>query len=59
MIRISDARNIRKDKMRMAMVNVWDARSLGDGVLQEGRRYMVCSSKRSVSYHVADSRSRT
>ena len=27
--------------MRVGMLNLWDARSLGDGALQEGKRYLV------------------
>jgi hypothetical protein len=41
MVRVMDAQNLRRDKMRVAMLNVWDARSLGEGALQEGKRYLV------------------
>ena len=44
MVRVVDAQNLRKDKMRAAMLNVWDAKALSEGVLQEGKRYLVCVS---------------
>ena len=40
MARVVDAREGRKERARVGMVNVWEARAL-DGLLQEGRRYLV------------------
>lgn len=39
-VRLRDAREGRKENMRTAMLNVWDARALGDQ-LEEGKRYLV------------------
>ncbi len=41
MIRFSDAQSGKKEAMRIGMLNVWDARALGEGALQEGKRYLV------------------
>lgn len=40
MVRIRDARQGRKEQSRTGMLNVWDARALGDELV-EGKRYWV------------------
>lgn len=39
-VRVTDAQTARKEPCRIGMINVWEARALGDEV-QEGGRYMV------------------
>ena len=41
MVRFSDAQEGRKEAMRVGMLNVWDARFVGENALQEGKRYLV------------------
>lgn len=40
MVRLRDAREGRKEATRTAMLNVWDARALGDELV-EGKRFLV------------------
>lgn len=40
-VRFSDGQEGKKEAMRMGMLNVWDAKLLGDEALQEGHRYLV------------------
>ena len=40
MVRFSDAQEGRKEAMRVGMLNVWDSKALGEGLL-EGKRYLV------------------
>lgn len=42
MVRLVDAWTGVKESTRTAMLNVWDARQLGDEI-QEGKRYLVSS----------------
>ncbi|WVQ79198.1 hypothetical protein IAT38_001294 [Cryptococcus sp. DSM 104549] len=41
MVRFSDAQEGYRDACRTGMLNVWDAKALGEGSLQEGGRYLV------------------
>lgn len=41
MAKIIDAREGDRDATRYAMLNIWDAKQLGDGSLREGGRYLV------------------
>ena len=41
MAKIVDAREGDRDATRYAMLNVWDAKQLGEGSLREGGRYLV------------------
>lgn len=45
MVRVRDARTGMKEQARTAMLNVWDAKALGDE-MKEGRRFLVSSSSR-------------
>lgn len=40
-VRIRDARQGNRPALRSGMLNVWDARALGEGALQQGKRYLV------------------
>jgi hypothetical protein len=41
MARIVDAREGDRDATRVGMLNIWEAKSLGEGILREGGRYLV------------------
>jgi len=41
MAKIVDAREGDRDATRYAMLNIWDAKQLGEGSLREGARYLV------------------
>jgi hypothetical protein len=41
MAKIIDAREGDRDATRYAMLNIWDAKQLGEGSLREGARYLV------------------
>ncbi|WVW86946.1 hypothetical protein I302_109002 [Kwoniella bestiolae CBS 10118] len=41
MIRLVDAQIGDRDSFRVGMLNVWDVKALGEGVLQEGKRYLI------------------
>ncbi|WVQ95823.1 hypothetical protein IAU59_002922 [Kwoniella sp. CBS 9459] len=41
MVRFVDAQNGVREQIRVGMLNVWDVRALGEGTLQEGKRYLV------------------
>ncbi|WWC92784.1 uncharacterized protein L201_007743 [Kwoniella dendrophila CBS 6074] len=41
MIRFVDARMGNRDTFRSGMLTVWDVKSLGEGVLHEGKRYLI------------------
>jgi hypothetical protein len=41
MARIVDAREGDRDATRVGMLNIWEAKSLGEGTLREGGRYLV------------------
>jgi breast cancer 2 susceptibility protein len=43
MARIVDAREGDRDATRVGMLNIWEAKSLGEGMLREGGRYLVSS----------------
>ncbi|WVQ77705.1 hypothetical protein IAR50_007395 [Cryptococcus sp. DSM 104548] len=40
-VRFRDAEEVQRDSFRTGMLNVWDARGLGEGTLKEGGRYLV------------------
>ena len=40
MVRFSDAQEGRKEAMRVGMLNVWDSKAMGEGLLV-GKRYLV------------------
>ncbi|WVF68272.1 hypothetical protein IAT40_003037 [Kwoniella sp. CBS 6097] len=41
MVRFIDAQNGVREQFRVGLLNVWDVRALGEGSLQEGKRYLV------------------
>ncbi|WWC73712.1 uncharacterized protein I206_107684 [Kwoniella pini CBS 10737] len=41
MIRFVDAQTGNRDPFRVGMLNVWDVKAMGEGVLEEGKRYLV------------------
>lgn len=41
LVKFHDAVNYAKDPARVGMLNVWEARNLGEGALVEGERYLV------------------
>ncbi|OCF33534.1 hypothetical protein I316_04606 [Kwoniella heveanensis BCC8398] len=41
MVRFVDAQTGVREQFRVGMLNVWDVRALGEGCLQEGKRYLV------------------
>ncbi|ODN98121.1 hypothetical protein I350_07763 [Cryptococcus amylolentus CBS 6273] len=40
-VRFRDAQEFRRESFRTGMLNVWDARGLGEGILKEGGRYLA------------------